>query len=94
MALEMVAITLGENPIAIAFRFVPLTLIDVLVEVDHAAFALRHSIYPVSVVPISILVKECATAMLFVFKPIACVLTTMLLVLGAPMCALTVTFVD
>lgn len=97
VAFEMVTIAFGEHAVAVALRFVPLALIDVLVRVDHATLTLRHTIDPVAVVTITILVEEGASTVLLVLKPVAGVLSTQLLgllVLHAPVGALAVALVE
>jgi hypothetical protein len=73
---KVVAVSLGKDAIAISLCLVPLALVDVLIGVYHAAFSLWHSIHPIAIVTIVVLVKKCATAMFLVFKPVTRILTT------------------
>lgn len=94
VAFEVISVPLGEHSVAVAFALVPLSLIDVLVGVDHSALALWHSGDPVAVVSVSILVEEGAAAVLLIFIPVSRVLTTQLACLVAPVGSLTVALVS
>ena len=72
----------------------PLTLVDVLVRVDHSALSLRHTSDPVPIISVSVLVEEGASTVLLVFEPVASVLSTELSRLVTPISSLTVAFVS
>lgn len=74
VTLEVVSVSLRQNSVTVSFSFVPLTFINVFVGVDHSAFSLRHSIDPVAIVPVPVLVEESASAVLLVLVPIPSVL--------------------
>ena len=94
MSLEMITVTFGEHTIAVALSLMPLALIDVLVEVDHTAFALRQPIDPVAVVTIPIFVEEGPSSVLLVLVPVTCVLTSQLVTFVLPVGALTVALIN
>ena len=93
VALEVIAVPLGEHAVAVAFALVPLALVDVLVRVYHSALALGHARDPVPVVPVPVLVEEGAATVLLVLVPVARVLSPQLACLVAPVSALTVTLI-
>jgi hypothetical protein len=93
MALEVVAISLGEYAIPISLALVPLALVDVTIGVDHSALALWHAIDPVSIVSITVLKEEGTSAVLLILKPVTSVLSPQLAVLVPPVGALAVLLV-
>lgn len=72
----------------------PLSLVDVLVGVDHSALSLRHARDPVAVVSVAVLVEEGTAAVLLVFVPVACILASQLAGLIAPVGTLPVSLVS
>lgn len=93
VALKMVAVSLCENAVAVALALVPLSLVDVLVGVDHATLSLRHAADPVAIIAVPILVEEGATAVLLIFEPITSVFAAQLARLVSPVSSLTVSLV-
>jgi len=91
---KVVTVTFCEDTVTISFSFVPLTLINILVSVNHTAFTLWQAIYPVTVVSVAIFVKESASSVLLVFIPVACVLTAQFIAFIFPVGTLTVALVD
>jgi len=94
VAFEVVAVALSKNAIAVALAFVPLSFVDVLIRINHSAFTLWHPCNPVSIVSISVLVEECASAMFLIFKPVSSILSTELSRLITPVSSLTVAFIS
>jgi hypothetical protein len=94
VALEVIAVSLGEDAIAVPLALVPLTFVDVLVSIDHSALPLWHASNPVAIVAVRVLVKESASAVLLVFEPVPCVFTTELPCLVPPISPLAVALVS
>lgn len=90
----MVAITFGQDTVAVTFPLVPLSFVDVLIRVDHAALTLWEAIDPVAVVPVAVFIEEGASTVHLVLEPVARVLTTKLAAFIAPVCPLSVSFVN
>jgi hypothetical protein len=93
VALEVISITLSEDSVAVALALVPLSLVDVLVSVDHATLSLGHAVNPVAVVPVPIFEEEGASSVLLIFVPVSSVLSTELARLVAPVGSLAMAFV-
>ena len=72
----------------------PLSLVNVLIRVDHTTFTLRQAVDPVAVVAIAIFVEEGTSAMLLIFVPITSVLTAQFVTLVLPVGALTMALID
>lgn len=88
MTFEMVAVSLGEDSVAIPLTLVPLALVNVSIGVNHSSLALRHSVNPIPVVPITILEKERSSTMFLVLKPVSSILSPELAALAPPIGAL------
>lgn len=93
MAFEVITISLGQHSIAVTLCFMPLAFINVFVGVDHAALSLGHSVDPVAVITVTVLVEEGSSAVFLVLEPVASVLTPQFLALHAPVGALAVSFI-
>jgi hypothetical protein len=54
----------------------PLAFIYVSIIINHSSFTLRHSIYPVSIVSVTVFKEKSSSSMFFIFKPISSVLSS------------------
>jgi hypothetical protein len=93
MTFKVISVSLSKDTISVPLTFVPLTLVDVFVGIYHSSLALRHSSDPVTIIAVSVLVEESASAVLFVLDPISGVFTTKLAALVSPVGALSMTLI-
>ena len=89
----MVAISFGQNSVAISFALVPLALVNVSIGVNHSSLALRHSINPITIVSITILEKKGSSSVLLVLEPVSCILSPEFAALTSPIGALAMLFI-
>jgi hypothetical protein len=94
VTLKVITITFGHYSVTVPLGLVPLAFINTFVSVYHSTLSLWHAVHPVAIVTISVFVEKGAATVLFVFEPIAGILTSELLIFISPISSLTVALVN
>ena len=76
VAFEMIPRTLSKHAVPVALAFMPPPLVDIAIRVDHSALAVGSATDPITVIPVSILEEEGASAVTHSFEPVSGVLSS------------------